>query len=160
MQIDESKILDPRYYDERSAIACLLVAGVCGLGDGNMGTKEKPEWTTIIYVEASDIFAWGIADAEYIEYSDGESDSEIIALYKLWKENNEWGSVKWLCLKRNEQPQKPIKAKMIMANYWDETLEALPPNYFDMKCMEIYKAQQQLIKEVQEDVKNNLLKQI
>lgn len=139
MNIDESKILNPDYYDEQKALACLLASDICFLNVKNVGTKEKPEWTTVVYVNANDIFAWGCSDAESITNNDGEADSEIIALYKCWKENPNWGFAKWLCFKRNEQPQNPVKDLMIKNNCWDETLEALPENYYDMKRRELSK---------------------
>lgn len=132
MIIDESDILNPGYYNEQKALACLLVADVCFLNVINIGTEDKPDWTTVVYVLANDTFAYACADAESISNSDGEEDSEIIALYKLWKEHSFWGPVKWLCIKRNMQPLRPIKEKMINDNYWDETLDALPRNYYEM----------------------------
>lgn len=132
MNIDESQILDPEYYDEEKALACLLTAGLCFLNTINIRNKEAPaKYTTLVFVIANDIFAWGCADSECLTNNDGEEGSEIIALYKLWKENSKHGAVKWLCLKRKEQPQQPIKESMIKDNYWDESLESLPENYYD-----------------------------
>ena len=124
MIINEDDILDPEYYDESKALACLLNAGVCFL----FNAKINGVMNTVIAVLISDTFAWGCADAESITNTDGEEGSEIIELYKLWKENPVWGEVKWACLKRNKQPIEPVKNKMIEAGYWDETLETLPEN--------------------------------
>ena len=135
MFIDEKDILNPGYYNEQKALACLLVADVCFLNTINVGTEDKPDWSTVVYVNANDTFAYACADAESVSNSDGEEDSEIIALYKFWKENPLWGPVKWLCIKRNMKPLRPIKERMIKDNYWDETLEALPEN----KCELFYK---------------------
>lgn len=142
MEIDESEILDPEYYNEQKALACLLADDVCFLNVANIGSGEKPYLTTTIFVIANDVFAWGCADAEGITNSDGEADSEIIALYRYWKDNQKWGSTKWLCLKRNEQPQKPIKDMMMAEGYWDDTLENLPNNNYDMRCREYNETKQ------------------
>lgn len=132
MNINEDNILYPGHNNEELALACLLANGVCFLNHLNSGTEEDPRWTTCVYVDASDIFVWGCADGEDITNNDGEDDSEIITLYKLWKENSNLGPIKWLCLKRNEQPQRPVKEMMIKDNYWDETLENLPQNKYDL----------------------------
>lgn len=137
MEIDESEIYykgenDYVFIDENKALACLLNADVCFLNN----LKVRNEWTTCVYVIANDVFAWGCADAECISNSDGDENSEIYSLYKLWKENNDWGAIKWLCLKRNEQPQKPIIESMKKDGYWDDTLEKLPPNYYWTRLQE------------------------
>ena len=54
------------------------------------------------------------ADGVEIQNSD-ESDIEKNELYRLMAyvmENREWGSTKWACWKRNEQPQEPVADKM------------------------------------------------
>lgn len=133
MEINESKIFeDPEYVNENLAMACLLAADICYMIPRNGNIRlGKPEYTAAIFVNASDIFAWGSADGEPIKTADGDPGSEIIALYKCWKENEQWGFAKWLCLKRNEQPQRPVKEKMIESGVWNDQLEALPENYYD-----------------------------
>ncbi len=138
MTIDESRIIED--INEPLALACLLADGQLGLNNADISwIKDKKIYTTCVFVLCSDIFAWGCADAEQLVFNDYENPSEIIELYKLWKENNRWGSTKWCCLKRNEQPQKPVKDKMIKENYWDETLEVLPENKYDKACKEHFK---------------------
>jgi hypothetical protein len=130
MEIDESDILDEGYYGENKALACLLAADVCFLNIVDISktykNKTEPEWTTCVYVNCSDTFAYACADAESITNNDGEADSEIIALYKMWKEHPTYGPVKWCALKRNMRPLKIIEGWMREVNYWDESLEALP----------------------------------
>lgn len=89
--------------------------------------------TTCLYVLCNDVFAWGYADAEPIKNNDWKEPSEIIDLYRLWKENKLWGSTQWVCLKRNQQPQAPIKKRMIEDGAWNEQLENLPENYYDIR---------------------------
>jgi hypothetical protein len=128
-EIDESEILSHNFNNENLALAYLLINDFCFLNVIDTSVNRSvTEYTTVVYVNANDIFAWGCADAECIGNNDGEDDSEIISLYKYCKENKKWGYVKWLCLKRNFQPQRPIKQSMIKDNYWCDTLEALPKN--------------------------------
>lgn len=129
MEIDETKIIED--VSEELALSCLLASGVFFLNNVDISytyKRNKPEYTTAVYVNASDIFMWGCADAQAIDSSDNESPSEIIELYKLWKEHDQWGAVKWLALKRNLQPQSPVIDLMKKANYWDDSLDSLPLN--------------------------------
>lgn len=145
------------YIDENKALACLLADDICFL---NVLRTHDNQYTTCVYVIANDIFAWGCADAECISNSDGDEDSEIYALYKLWKENPVYGATKWLCLKRNEQPQNPIKERMIKDGYWDDVLEKLPPNYYWTKIAEENQKRiekfKKLSAEEQNEIKNAL----
>jgi hypothetical protein len=127
MIIDESKIIED--VNEQLALACLLADGTCFINNVNVSEdKDKPIYSVAVYVLTSDIFAWGCADAEYIECNDGETPNEIIDLYKLVKEKEFFGIVEWACLKRNLQPQKAVKIDMIKANQWTHELEQLPTN--------------------------------
>lgn len=133
MNIDETNIVDGN--DEELALACLLSSRVLFTNavDTNLQysiKSENPNWTTCVYVNCNDVFAWGCSDTENL------SDSEIIDLYKLHKEWGSDGVVKWVCIKRNEQPQDPIKEKMIKANHWDDVLENLKPNHYWSKLKE------------------------
>ena len=137
INVPDSAIWNEGIVNEELAVACLLADDICFLNH----TKDS-EPTTCIYVLANDVFAWGCADAESITNNDWKEPSEIIDLYKLWKENDKWGPIKWLCLKRNKQPQKPIKEDMIKDGYWDEKLESLPENYYWKKIKENYEQKQ------------------
>ena len=84
--------------------------------------------TVCLYVLCNDIFAWALADAEDFTTLD------ISPLYKLWEKNHIWGPVKWVCMKRNQKPQRPVEKSMREAGAWDEDMEALPPNIYDENC--------------------------
>lgn len=86
----------------------------------------QPE-TIVLFVAANDIFEWGLADSESLTYD------EVPALFKLWESKKHWGVIEWLCKKRNEQPQFPIKRNMKAAGMWTEELEALPANFYDSR---------------------------
>lgn len=81
--------------------------------------------TTVIFAICNDVFMWGCADAEAI------LNDELKPLFMMWHENNTWGPVRWICIKRNEKPQGPIVRDMKAAGVWDDVLEALPENYVD-----------------------------
>jgi hypothetical protein len=137
MNINEDEIFCDKYpdfADENLALACLLADDVCFLH--NVKTKEGD--TVGVSVNCSDVMAWGCSDAESILSNDNSPNSEIISLYKLWKKNKSFGSVKWVCLKRNQQPQAPLKKMMIEKGAWDEELEALPPNQYDIRIKEYW----------------------
>jgi hypothetical protein len=138
MNIDESKIIEN--VDEQMALACLLADGTCFINTVDISSDynisdDKKIFTTAVYVLVSDIFAWGCADAEPIECNDGETPNAIIDLYKLKKEKGFWGLVHWVCLRRKEQPQFPIKRDMIKAGHWVDELESLTPNSYDSLLM-------------------------
>lgn len=124
MIIDESEIDKEGCYNESLALACLLAADVCFLNVVDL-SKAQPEYykekklTTAVYVHLPD-------DSECIECNDNEPDSEIISLYKMWKENNNYGAIKWACLKRGIRPPESIVKEMKKQNYWSEELEKLP----------------------------------
>lgn len=121
--------------DEEKALAFLLYQGVMHLNNG-FHPYSKKEYTTICFVNASDIFAWGCADSECILFEDGEDPSELIKLFKLVYEFGENGRIMWLCKKRNMQPQTPIKNDLIKDGFWFNWLENLPENLYEAKKKE------------------------
>lgn len=81
---------------------------------------EKQYTTTVLFVNCNDVFAWGCADSEPI------TDEEIPNLYRFHAADNKWGSLKWVCQKRNLQPQMPIIRDMKLEGVWDDMMENLP----------------------------------
>ena len=83
--------------------------------------------TTVLYVNCSDIFVWGCADAENLP------NNEIKNLYNFHIDPNNkgWGSDKWCCIRRNEQPQRPVIDRMKAEGAWDDVMESLPLNNYD-----------------------------
>lgn len=130
-EIKEEDIFYGGIVDEEKALACLLNAGLCFLNHAKGPDGDK---TTCIYVACNDVFAWGCADAEPILNNDWREPSEIIDLYRIWKKNDRWASTQWVCLKRGEQPQAPVKKMMIEQSAWNEELEKLTPNRYDALC--------------------------
>jgi len=84
-------------------------------------TKDESEFIAIAAI-CNDVFMWGCADAEPVKYN------QILPLYKMWKEDKDWGPVKWACIQRNMQPQKPMIRQMKAASVWDSVMESLEKN--------------------------------
>lgn len=129
--IDESQILNEDYYNENLALAYLLVNDICFLNNVDLSKQmpqyyKEPTCTTCVYVNCNDTFYYASADAECVSNSDGDADSEIIALYKMVKESPKYGYAKFCALKRKMRPLNEIVKWMKDDNYWDEQLEALP----------------------------------
>lgn len=119
------------YCDEELAVSILLKEGVLFVSFNRdfsyepmkVGDVYKSGGNTIVVVvNCSDIFAWGCSDAEDLPYN------EIPKLYKMFVADTKWGSTKWCCLRRNQQPQEPIKELMIKEGSWNDDMEKLPKN--------------------------------
>ena len=86
------------------------------------------EPTTVVFVNTSDVFAWGVADGDSIRCSD-KADIETNEVYRLLTyalANKKWCYVKYACWKHNLQPQKPIIRDMKKDGAWDDFMESLP----------------------------------
>ncbi len=134
MEIKEETIIQyhegKEYSDENLALAVLLAAGHCFLNNAKVYGDEH---TTCVYLNCSDMFMWACADAECIVSSDEAEESEIIQVYKYYRENKQWGPLKWIAIKRNVQPQRPVVDMIKKDGYWDEVWEALPKNPDNIK---------------------------
>lgn len=109
---------------EEAALAELLDNDVVFCNERHYTFAGEPSGcTTILFVNANDVFAWGCADAQDLPHS------EIGNLYKAHKEK--WGVTKWLCRQRQEKPQPPIVRDMKKDGAWDDEMEALPDNTTD-----------------------------
>lgn len=76
-----------------------------------------------ICVNANDIWMWACADAVRIE-----NHEDVMRVWQWWKLYKPWGVVRWCCVKRQMQPQKPMKDDIIKDGLWDDVFEALPLN--------------------------------
>ena len=106
-----------KVFDEEGFIEYLIKQG-----DAIMFVGKN---SVTVELNSSDIFAWGYAASEPIEYD------EIPNIFKHYSENTKTGIIKWICLKYNEQPQAPIKKYMIENGGWDLELDSLPKNKYD-----------------------------
>ena len=118
------------------AVAYLLTEGVLFLNnrpyiENPWDPKEKHmlgESTTVIFLNTSDVFVWGVADGDSITGSD-KADIETNDMYRLLSyvlDDKKWGSIKYACWKHNLQPQKPIIRDMKKDGAWDDFMESLP----------------------------------
>lgn len=110
---------------ENMALARLLI-------DDIVFVNELSGETTVIFVIANDIFAWGCSDAESL------LNDEIPDLYKMHMANKEWGAAKWCCLKRKQKPQPRVEKAMRDSGAWDDAMEALPANTMDAEISAIF----------------------
>lgn len=81
------------------------------------GTTCGP--TVVVFMCCNDIFYYA-ADAEDITFD------ELPELYKLYEKDKKWGSVKWVCMKRNARPLAHIIKHMKKDGAWDDSMEQLP----------------------------------
>lgn len=119
------------YCNDELALSILLKNEVlfCNQRYFSTGKDGKSEGSTIVlFVICNDIFAWACADAECLPIN------EVSTLYKMWKENNVYGPIKWACIRKNEKPQQPVADSMKKDGVWDDTMEKLPDNYYDTQC--------------------------
>ena len=75
--------------------------------------------TLTLYVNCSDLFAWGCADAELLSWDE-------LPEYLEFQKRGE--SDLWCAIKRQMQPQPPVIKRLKEAGKWDERWEALPAN--------------------------------
>lgn len=75
--------------------------------------------TLLVFVNCSDIFAWGCCDKQEL------SKKEIKNLFHHWYKNNIWGSAKWCCIQRNQKPQQHVIDEMKSSGCWDDDMENL-----------------------------------
>lgn len=111
-------------FEEEKALARLLAEDIVFLNSfwWEDDWPEVAKKMTSLNVNCNDVFMWGCADAESLEYS------EIQPLYDMWAKDPVWGAAKWCAIKRNLQPQPPVVAGMKECGSWDDVMEKLPPN--------------------------------
>lgn len=83
---------------------------------------ERAGSTIVFFVRCNDLFYWACGDSEDLPFT------EIGALFKRHRDDPRWGVSKWCCVRRQMQPQAPIRRKMKEAGVWDEEMESLPLN--------------------------------
>lgn len=120
-KVDESKLFftydGKEHCVKENVLAVLLLEGLVFVNDYEV---DDGEYTTVIYVNANDVFMWGCADATTI------TQDELEEFYKMSR--NEYGDIKWICKKRNIQPQSPLIKRIKDAGCWDDEFESLPKN--------------------------------
>ena len=118
---------DPPMFCEDAALAWLIMQD--GLIFILNAKDDEGKGVIGVYVNCNDVFAWGCADLEPLPPSELERFLKLCLTHPA-------GSTKWCCLRRNEQPQPPVKRNMIERGAWDDELEALPKNTMDRQVHE------------------------
>ncbi len=119
---DEAGKTNSEFSEER-ALAAMLLAEAIFLNSN----WSKDEWpadakkTVAICVLTNDVFMWGCADAEVINYD------EIEAVYRYWVKDRCWGTAIWATIRNKELPQKPVADSIRKGGIWD--LDALTKEY-------------------------------
>lgn len=102
-------------FDDNRALAMLLINDVIFLNDHWWETTwpDNCKAKTSLNVNTNDIFMWGCADAETIDYKD------IKEVYDYWLKDPYWGTAVWACKRNNMLPQKPVYNDIQKAGIWD-----------------------------------------
>lgn len=86
---------------------------------------EDDEPTIGLSLSVNDVFGWGGVDCEPVPLE------SLPDLYRAWRNDTEYGPIRWCCIRRGEQPQKPVADRMKKAGAWDAAMESLRPNFYD-----------------------------
>ena len=120
-------------FEESQAIAYLLATEIL-LSNRPWWDKtltKKQQQLTTLAVLCNDVFAWGCADAEDIDYDDLED------LWNYYVKDPVNGPIVWCIIKRKSMPQKPVYDDIQNAGIWDlNKIKGLEPNYYDAMCKE------------------------
>lgn len=115
------------YFEDEKIIAKMLIEGDLEVFPGEavnqIDKDEPPEEVAMLYLNCSDVFIWGCADWEPVTLND------IREIYKMSFENLAWCCTRWVCKKRNLQPQGPIIKDMKRDAAWCEMMENLPKQW-------------------------------
>jgi len=117
--------------DEEAMVAHLLEENILFVNSRRYVSDEKTNElskneTLVLFLNCGDVFAWAYADAEDVSYD------ELPELFKMYEANPDCGPTQWVCIKRNQKPQTPIVKWMKEKNGWNDTLEKLPENRYEM----------------------------
>ena len=111
------------FYEE-GALAILLLNGILVPEDHN---GEPFSDSTCLHIDCQEWF-W---PRVYETYPLG--DQEIYDFFRQYLDNPEWGPLKWLASKQNQQPVAEYVEKMQQSGGWDIVMEALPKNRYEAR---------------------------
>lgn len=113
-------------FEETDALAVLLINNQVFLNDHwwmkDEGWPEDACKVTSLNVNCNDVFCWGCADADEMNYSD------IQDVYEHYIKDPYWGTAVWCIKKRNLMPQKPVYDSIMKDGIWDLDSMNLQPN--------------------------------
>lgn len=106
------------FFDDEQALMKLLQERVCSFG--SVWDSEEENYLGIgVFVNCNDLFYWACADGEIVTHANVEN------IYRHYVKDPKWGVTIWACKQRGQQPQMPIKKRMIEVGVWTEELEKL-----------------------------------
>jgi len=110
------------------ALSILLKEGVlfCNERTTLFNGKEE-ESTVVLYVICNEVFCPVSSDAEALKID------EIGNLYKEFKAHGHTGVYKWCCIQRDEKPTRNVIDEFKEAGIWDEQMEKLRQNEWEVK---------------------------
>lgn len=76
-------------------------------------SKKDDKSSFTIYAPCNDIFMWGSADAEIVEYN------EINDLFDHWVRDRNWGVAVWCIKKCKMMPQPPVERSIRRMRIWN-----------------------------------------
>ena len=113
-------------FEQEVALSILLLTETVFLNNHwwmqDEGWSQDACKTTSLNVNTNDVFAWGVADAEEMTYS------EIQDVYEHWERDPVWGTAVWACKKLNLMPQDPVTESIRASGIWDIDSMNLRPN--------------------------------
>lgn len=99
----KEKVSDNMEYEDY--LKYLLCEDIIFINNG-WWDENWPKDKVTLHVGCNDVFAWGCADAEDIDYSDLET------LYNSVRRDPVWGAAIWCIVKRKQWPQKPVEEQI------------------------------------------------
>jgi hypothetical protein len=119
------------YFDEEQAILQLLTEEILFSNYRTHSSDDKKLTndgkTIVLFLNCNDVFAWACADAE-----DVSSIEELKSLYDYCEKYGAWqGSTIWVCMKRNQKPQRSLEKMLKDNNAWPIEVEKLQENKYD-----------------------------
>lgn len=103
------------FFDEEEAIAQLIQNGIIFVN-----------YSTGLYVNCSDVFAWALAEGEHIN-----DEADLKDLYEYAMTYHTYGSTIWCCIRRGEKPQASVAKRMKEVGAWPPIIDTLKNNRYD-----------------------------
>jgi hypothetical protein len=102
-------------FENHNALAILLINEVVSINSfwWEKSWPNNAKNAIGIFVNCSDIFAWGSSDAEQLLYND------IQDLYDHYIKDPIFGPAVWCIKKRSQLPQKPVYNDIMKQNIWN-----------------------------------------
>ena len=113
------------WFDEGAAVAHLLLREKIFVTTANSGPELGRAQLAVF---CNDVFMWGCADAEPLSYHDIEE------VYKMDRQDPQWGTEIWCIKRRGEMPQKPVADDIRKSGIWNLDEMGLKPNNYDAWC--------------------------